>query len=211
MAIKALIWDFAGVLLHTVEGDFNSMLSVRLEVPISEIERVFNTQENNRWDLGETEDETFFNFVTRELHLPEEKRATLARHFVKDFYVEAELLEYIRSVRRNYTTALLTNFPNHLHTYLKTDWFIEGAFDYLIASCDVKLIKPDPRMYQYALDKIGCTAEETVFIDDRQVNVEGAEKLGIRSLLYRDTPQIINDLENILSLNPIEVQSENRL
>ena len=211
MAIKALIWDFAGVLLHTVEGDFNSLLSSRLGVPISEIERVFSTQENNLWDLGEMEDEAFFAFVTDELHLPEEKRITLARHFVDDFYVQPALLDYIRDIRKKYTTVLLTNFPRHLHTYLKTDWFIEGAFDYLIASCDVKLIKPDPRMYQYTLDKIGCSNDEVVFIDDRPMNLEGAEKLGIRSLLYRDTPQIIADLEKIFSTDVVEIQSANRL
>ena len=198
MAIKAILWDFAGVLLHTVEGDFNSLLAERLEVPITEIERVFNTEENNRWDLGELDDDTFFTFVIREMDLAEEKRATLAWFFEKDFYVQAELLEYIRKIRKNYTTILLTNFPTHLHTYLKTDWFVEGAFDEVIASCDTKLIKPDPRMYQYALEKIGCGTDEVVFIDDRPINIQGAESLGIRSLLYRDTPGIIADLENIL-------------
>lgn len=198
MAIKAMLWDFAGVLLHTVEGDFNSLLSARLEVPVTEIERVFNTEENNRWDLGELDDDTFFTFVIRELNLAEEKRATLAWFFEKDFYVQAELLEYIRNIRKNYTTVLLTNFPNHLHTYLKTDWFVEGAFDEVIASCDTKLIKPDPRMYQYALERIGCGTDEVIFIDDRPINIQGAESLGIRSLLYRDTPGIIADLESIL-------------
>ncbi len=198
MAIKAMLWDFAGVLLHTVEGDFNSLLSARLEVPVTEIERVFNTEENNRWDLGELDDDTFFTFVIREMNLAEEKRATLAWYFEKDFYVQAELLEYIRNIRKNYTTVLLTNFPAHLHTYLKTDWIIEGAFDEVIASCDTKLIKPDPRMYQYALERIGCGTDEVVFIDDRPINIQGAESLGIRSLLYRDTPGIIANLENIL-------------
>jgi len=198
MPIKALIWDFAGVLLHTVKGDFNSLLAERLVVPIEEIERVFSTEENSQWDLGEIDDFNFFTFVLKELQLSEERRAILEQFVLKDFYVQAELLEYIRSIRKTYTTVLLTNFPSHLHDFLKTDWHIENTFDHLIASCDIKLIKPDPRIYAYTLQKIGCRADEAIFIDDREVNIRGAEGAGIRSLLYQNTPQVMADLEQIM-------------
>ncbi len=140
MSTKAIIWDFAGVLLHTVKGEFNSLLAERLDVPLEEIVRVFSTEENSQWDLGEIDDHDFFTFVLKELQLPEEKRAVLDRFVLKDFYVQAELLEYIRGIRKTYMTVLLTNFPTHLHDFLKTDWRIENTFDHLIASCDIKLI-----------------------------------------------------------------------
>jgi epoxide hydrolase-like predicted phosphatase len=201
MSIKAIIWDFAGVLLHTVKGDFNSLLAERLGVPIEEIVRVFSTEENSQWDLGEIDDHDFFTFVLKELQLPEEKRAVLDRFVLKDFYVQAELLEYIRGIRQTYMTVLLTNFPTHLHDFLKTDWHIENTFDHLIASCDIKLIKPDERIYRYTLEKIGCRAEETIFIDDREVNIKGAQAVGIPSLLYRSTPQIMADIQKKLVSN----------
>jgi putative hydrolase of the HAD superfamily len=199
MTIKAVIWDFAGVLLHTTDKDLNGLLAERLDAPVEKVAHAFDGEENKRWDLGDWDDQTFFSFLLKELNLPEEKRAIITNFFVKDFHVQPELLEYIRSLRAQYTTVLLTNFPSHLHKYLKTDWFIDGAFDHIIASCDVKLLKPDPRFYRYALDKIGCRANETLFIDDREVNIAGAESVGISSLLYQNTPQIISDIDKKLT------------
>ena len=198
MAIKAILWDFAGVLLHTVEGDFNSLLAERLEVPITEIERVFNTEENNRWDLGELDDDTFFTFVIREMDLAEEKRATLAWFFEKDFYVSSRTAGIHPQNSQELHDDLADQF-SHPSAYLFKNGLVRRRRlrrgDRLMR---YKLIKPDPRMYQYALEKIGCGTDEVVFIDDRPINIQGAESLGIRSLLYRDTPGIIADLENIL-------------
>ena len=197
-AIKAVIWDLAGVLLLTVKGTFNSLLAERLDAPLKEIERVMSTPENDLWDMDEIDDDAFYTFLLNELGMPMEKKSILRKFVLDDFYVDQELLTYIRNLHRSYSTALLTNFPAHLHDFRKTDWIMDGAFDDLIASCDVKLLKPDPAIYKLTLELIGYRAEETVFIDDREVNVKAAENLGMNILLYENRTQTIKDLEAIL-------------
>ena len=197
-AIKAVIWDLAGVLLLTVKGTFNSLLAERLDAPLKEIERVMSTPENDLWDMDEIDDDTFYTFLLNELGMPMEKKSILRKFVLDDFYVDQELLAYIKNLHRSYSTALLTNFPAHLHDFMKTDWIMDGAFDDLIASCDVKLLKPDPAIYKLTLERIGYRAEETVFIDDREVNTKAAEKLGMNVIIYQNRPQTINDLEAIL-------------
>jgi putative hydrolase of the HAD superfamily len=54
-------------------------------------------------------------------------------------------------------------------------------------------------MYQLTLDRIGCTAQECVFIDDREINVRAAEALGMVGILFRDQEQTIQDLQNLLN------------
>ena len=196
--IKSVIWDLAGVLLLTIKGTFNSLLAERLDAPLKEIERVMSTPENDQWDMDEIDDDTFYTFLLNELGMPMEKKSILRKFVLDDFYVDQELLTYIRNLHRSYSTALLTNFPAHLHDFRKTDWIMDGAFDDLIASCDVKLLKPDPAIYKLTLELIGYRAEETVFIDDREVNVKAAENLGMNILLYENRPQTIKDLEAIL-------------
>ena len=196
--IKSVIWDLAGVLLLTVKGTFNSLLAERLDAPLKEIERVMSTPENDLWDMDEIDDDTFYTFLLNELSMPMEKKSILRKFVLDDFYVDQELLAYIKNLHRSYSTALLTNFPAHLHDFMKTDWIMDGAFDDLIASCDVKLLKPDPAIYKLTLERIGYRAEETVFIDDREVNTKAAEKLGMNVIIYQNRPQTINDLEAIL-------------
>jgi len=130
--------------------------------------------------------------------MPMEKKSILRKFVLEDFYIDHEILAYIKKIQKSFTTALLTNFPAHVHDFMKTDWIVDGAFDYMIASCDVKLIKPDPAIYTLTLARIGCLAEESVIIDDREINVKAAEKLGINGIVYQSRSQTINDLEAIL-------------
>jgi len=196
--IKAVIWDLSGVVLHTVKGTFYSLMAERLGAPLKDIEHLMSSTENKLWDLGEIDDDTFYTFILDGLNLPMEKKSTIRKFVLEDFYIDQEILAYIKKIQKSYTTALLTNFPSHVHDFMKTDWIVDGAFDYMIASCDVKLIKPDPAIYTLALARIGCLPEESVFIDDWEINVKAAEKLGINGIVYQSLLQTINDLESIL-------------
>lgn len=63
-------------------------------------------------------------------------------------------------------------------------------FDCITYSYEVGALKPDPRMYQDALAKMGLPAEETIFVDDRACNLEAARDQGIQPVLIRATPGI---------------------
>ena len=196
--IRGIIWDFAGVLLHTMRGTFNSMMAERLEVPLEDVNRVMSSPKNDQWDFGEIDDNAFFDYIIREIGLPTEKKAVLANFVQDDFYVDQGLIEEIHKLRENYITVLLTNFPAHLNKFLETGWDVEVAFDHIIASCDVKLLKPDKRMYRLALDAIGCKPKEAVFIDDREENVAAARKMGMEGILFKSKMQTLKTLMNIL-------------
>ena len=60
-------------------------------------------------------------------------------------------------------------------------------------SCSVGVFKPDERMYLDALSKCGFPAEDTVFVDDRIDNLEGAAKVGITPILITINPE--SDME----------------
>jgi epoxide hydrolase-like predicted phosphatase len=197
--IKAVIWDLAGVVLHTVKGTFNTLLAERLDAPLAEIDRLMLSKENELWDIDEIDDDTYYTFLLKELRMPMERKAIIRKFVVDDFYVDQNMLAYIKDLRASVTTMLLTNFPSHIHDFMKTDWIVEGAFDHLIASCDVKLIKPDPAIYMLALDRLGLEAEECVFIDDREVNVNAAQRLGINGIVFQSKSQTMRDVDNLLN------------
>jgi len=197
--IKTILWDFAGVLLFAIKGDFNSQLAERLNVPIGAVDQVMNSRMNDLWDIDEIDDITFYTYMLDTMQQPREKLSIIQNFVVKDFYIDQDMLPKIKAFRKSYTNILLTNFPKHIHDFIKTDWIIDGAFDHIITSCDVKLIKPDPAIYQLALKRAGCSPDESVFLDDREVNVHAAEALGIHGILVKDKDQAIMDLEKLLS------------
>ena len=86
MAIKALIFDMAGVVLLTTKGTFNSLLAERLGAQIEDVARVMNDEVNDRWDLGEISDDEFFTHLLTELNQPIEKKSILEKFVIDDFY-----------------------------------------------------------------------------------------------------------------------------
>jgi FMN phosphatase YigB (HAD superfamily) len=58
----------------------------------------------------------------------------------------------------------------------------------------LRLVKPDPAIYRYALDKLGTLPEEALFIDDRQENVDTAIETGMKGLVFSTVERLRADL-----------------
>lgn len=99
--------------------------------------------------------------------------------------------EWILSMKENgYKVYILSNYASW--TYKRTR---DGALDFLplvdgaLFSYTVKTIKPEEAIYRILLERYRLKPDECVFLDDRQINVDGAERLGIRSICFRDLAQ----------------------
>lgn len=67
----------------------------------------------------------------------------------------------------------------------------------MILSGDLGIIKRSPEIYVHTLEKLNVTASETIFVDDRKVNVDAAEACGIHSLLFSKTETFIDELGHV--------------
>ena len=69
-----------------------------------------------------------------------------------------------------------------------------GVISEGILSCTVHTVKPYPAIYAHLLTRYGLIPEETVFVDDTQVNLEGARAYGIHTILFRSREQVLQEL-----------------
>lgn len=81
-------------------------------------------------------------------------------------------------------TAFLSNSGPEVMARVRARWPLEAWFDAVVISCEVGLSKPDPRIYQLCLDRLGLPASATLFVDDRADNIEGAARVGLRTLQF---------------------------
>ena len=70
-------------------------------------------------------------------------------------------------------------------------------FDVFLSSCYLEVRKPDEAIYRRALDITQRKAEECVFIDDRALNLECAQELGMRTIQFKDAPQLERELREL--------------
>ena len=86
----------------------------------------------------------------------------------------------------NYSEQLMRKNPEALD-------FLEHM-DGGVFSCDVKLLKPDARIYETLLEKYGLKAEECLFLDDREDNVLAAQRLGMHAIRFQSEDQAKQDI-----------------
>jgi epoxide hydrolase-like predicted phosphatase len=70
-------------------------------------------------------------------------------------------------------------------------------FDALVYSCVEGVSKPEPAIYLLALSRLGTAPGEAVFVDDQTENIEASRKLGIHSILFRDSGQLREELARL--------------
>ena len=108
-----------------------------------------------------------------------------------------ELVSYIRSLRPHYQTAIISNATDGLTGSLNNSLKIADAFDVIVGSADIRIMKPDPAIYEYALQELDRAADECVFIDDFAHNIDAANKLGMATVQYTPGIDVAKELAKI--------------
>ncbi len=75
---------------------------------------------------------------------------------------------------------------------------IDEIFEVVVDSAFVGMRKPDPRIYELTLERLGCQAADCVFLDDLEVNCEAARELGMAAVRFEDTDGAIAAVEAAL-------------
>jgi epoxide hydrolase-like predicted phosphatase len=111
------------------------------------------------------------------------------------------MVEGVRKLRaRGIRTALITNNVAEFGDGWRKMIPVEELFEVVIDSSGVGVRKPDPRIFQMALDQLGVTAQNSVFVDDHPGNIRAAEKLGITGVLVGpDRPQSLPEIDDALA------------
>jgi len=101
--------------------------------------------------------------------------------------------------KRGFKLYFLSNFPIDIFEEIKTGYYFFKYFDGGIISSEVKLSKPDKRIFETLLQKYSLTAEESLFIDDLDINVKSAINTGMKGLVTFGSEEISKELESALS------------
>jgi putative hydrolase of the HAD superfamily len=114
--------------------------------------------------------------------------------------LDTKLADIILKLKnKGFKTILLSNasasfFERKVYTTYPE---FRNLFNEIIISSKIKMIKPDKEIYLYALEKINLKPEESLFIDDSKVNVDGAENVGMNGFLYTDSTSFIEYIKSL--------------
>ena len=97
-------------------------------------------------------------------------------------------------------TAMLSNGVVEIVNRLRSERRLERWFDVVVASCEVGRCKPDPEIYRICLERLGLTADATLFVDDRMENLQAARDIGLHTQHFLGDSSV-SDLRRALALD----------
>lgn len=199
MGIRAVIWDIGGVLVRTEDYEPRRRQAERLGLTREELETlVFGSEMGQKAQWGSVSAQELLEYACRVVHLPAEDAAKFEQEFFAGDRLDLELVDYIRSLQSRYRTGIISNAWDDVREMIVNRWKIADAFDQVILSAEVKICKPDPRIFQLALQRLEVAPEEAVFIDDFPRNIEGAQAVGMHAIRFLSTEQVRADLDAFL-------------
>lgn len=201
MRIRAVIWDLGGVLVRTFDRSRRVRWEQQLHLEDGELDRlVFEGDTGRAAALGKAQAADIWRSIQEQFKLSRHESQRLEKDFWAGDRVDQELINLIRSLPPHYKTALLSNAWPDLRHAIENVWGIADAFDEILISAEIGLAKPDPRIYQLALERLGINPEQAVFIDDFQVNIDAAHTLGLHTILFTSSDSTQAKLAGLLAL-----------
>ncbi len=127
-------------------------------------------------------------------------------HRFKEIYFEALdpnplMIELMRELKASgYRMAMLTNNVREWEPLWRPMLPVDEIFETVVDSAFVGCRKPESRIYALTLDRIAIPAEACLFVDDVEVNCEGARKAGIAAVHFQDNDQAISEIRATLEV-----------
>ncbi|MBY0539143.1 HAD-IA family hydrolase [Patescibacteria group bacterium] len=187
--VRAIIFDFYGVFFTEVAVPW--FRSVFPDVAQADAMKARYCEPSDKGEINE--DDFFAALGALQGKTGPEVRST----WIASGTFNEELAELTKILRRNFKLALCSNSQPKLFEDISTANGVPALFDEIVVSSQVRLVKPDPKIFKLVLSRLTVDASEALFFDDNVVNVAAARKLGIRSFVFTDTGQFRKDLESV--------------
>ena len=199
MTTRAVFFDVGGVLIHETNHDKRHKWEARLGLSQGQLRQIVSaTPAAARAASGAVSEQDVWKEVGRQFGLSEDQLPELQRDFWAGEQLDTELAQFVASLRPRVKIGIISNAWSDARFFHNGKFKMNTWTDGAIYSAEVKLVKPDPRIYQLALAQLEVRADESVFVDDMLVNVEAAQALGMKGVLCQDTLQTIRDIKQCL-------------
>ena len=209
--IKAVFWDFGGVITSSPFEAFNKFEKDN-NLPIDFLRSVNSTNpDSNAWALLERNEidldkfDSLFELESKELGHSVKGKNVIA---LLKGQIRPEMINALKEIKGNFIQACLTNNIQSMG-----DLDLEGnvsasgkheevmnMFDFVFESSKENVRKPDPEFYLRACRRGSVSPTEVVFLDDLGINLKAAKALGMQTIKVVDPLEALNELEALVKL-----------
>jgi len=196
MTIKAIFFDIGGVL---AKEDREKQYYELAEIMNFDINK-FQELRKSKVDLfaeGKISEKEYLTFFSKALEIDFKKlRENWIRLAQKYYKIDTSVQNTIYKLKDNYILGTLTNIIPLHNRVRKTDDPYKD-FKIKLLSFERGYKKPNPLFYKLILEETNLNPQEVIFIDDYEPYLKPAQKLGMKTILFRDNEKLVQDLRKL--------------
>jgi len=193
--VRAVVFDVGGVLLRTDDHGPRRRLAESMGLTEARLhDAVFESPLARSATLGTVREEALWADVARRFNLDATQMAAFQAGFWGGDVFDTDFMAWIGALRPRVSTGLLSNAWSGARDMFVNRFACYRYVDSVVISAEEGVAKPDPEIYRICLRRMGVTAEETVFVDDFARNIEAANRLGMRGILFSSRAQAMAEI-----------------
>ncbi len=199
MSIKAIVFDYGGVIAGTPSSVFNEIICNTLGI----LEEKFLTEyfkinhRLNKEGISRKQLLSDLLIILGKEDKHDELMSQLDTFYEKDDEINAQVLTLVQALRAaGYKTAILSNNTIENARKIHAAQFSE-YFDAIIISIEVGSMKPEPEIFQKLFAALQVKPEETIFVDDTTKSLSTATDIGYHPILFTDYASLLVELREL--------------
>jgi len=181
--LKVIAFDFVGVLVNEKDID--------LEEQEDKLERKFGSNLN---------DEDYLTFAEQTLKINNKEAIDITKNIINKLYKvrDADIFTKLKNKYNNIKIIIATNHLSYVEEFINK-YFDTTYLDDVIISANINKIKPNANFYNFILEKFNIKSKELLFLDDNVENIDGANKLNIRTIKVEKNMNLYEEVCKFIS------------
>lgn len=195
---RAIAVDLGGVVFLSMNGaDTPARIAQRLGLSAGRVsETLWLESDVDAANVGKLTAAEYANRAADRLGVgPEAILAAIERVFAGQ--LNSRLVAFLRTVKPGIRVAALTNNWSFLDQLLERHG-VSDLFDVVVNSAETGCCKPDVRAFEILLERLQCSAQDVLYVDDEPANLAAAESLGFQVMHFKAPFETLNALQNLV-------------
>lgn len=181
--LKVIAFDLVGVLVNEKDIDLGEQED--------KLERKFGSNLN---------DEDYLTFAEQTLKINNKEAIDITKNIINKLYKvrDADIFTKLKNKYNNIKIIIATNHLSYVEEFINK-YFDTTYLDDVIISANINKIKPNANFYNFILEKFNIKSKELLFLDDNVENIDGANKLNIRTIKVEKNMNLYEEVCKFIS------------
>ena len=182
---RLILFDIGGVLIDC--NNAFKQASIDLNIPHKVIDSTFDVYDREI-TLGEITPQELFLNCLKDNNLTADISYNFMLSWISDYIVNKPTYDLVNELAKEYQVGLFSNiYKGMVPELIKQSYLPNVTYSYQFLSCDMGLQKPDEEAYIAVMKKVNIPANQILFVDDKQENLDVARSLGWQAYWYLST------------------------